>query len=206
MGGLGVIFFIAFYLVIALKVFGKFKASRYKWLVVALIVLIPSGDAVVGRLYLKYLCANEGGLKVYRVAERVEGFMEDGGIDDDWVKNGGYQFSESAPVNGLVTRYSRQPDGRIIKEESVMPKSKYRVRSIVLGQHDIYMRYQYEVADQAGIEVLATDTQIGFNGGWAERFLAQFSDAGGGGVAWCGNVSDGPVIRHREVISSSLKY
>lgn len=49
MGGLAVIFFIALYLVVAFKTVGKFRAPRYKWLVVGLFVLIPTGDAVVGR-------------------------------------------------------------------------------------------------------------------------------------------------------------
>ena len=60
MGGLGVLFCIGLYLFIAFKVIGAFKTSRYQWLVIALVVLIPSGDAVVGRWYLQHLCAKEG--------------------------------------------------------------------------------------------------------------------------------------------------
>lgn len=205
MGGLGVIFFIALYLVIAFKVVRKFKASRYKWLVVALIVLIPSGDAMVGRVYLKYLCAEDGGLKVYRVAEHVEGFMEAfGNIDDDWVKNGGYQFSESAPVNGLVTRYSRQPDGQIIKEEKVIPKSQYRVRLENVGQKDVYGR-SIDLVETADGKVLAMHTAIAFKGGWAERFLAQFNDAGVGNVAFCEASPQPAWVMRKVLITKSLK-
>jgi len=98
MGGLAVIFFIGFYIFIARKLFKRFDGSRYKWLVLVLIVLVPTGDAVVGRLYLKKLCAEEGGLKVYRVAEHVVGFMDDN--RDYWVQSDGYQFTEDYPVNG----------------------------------------------------------------------------------------------------------
>jgi hypothetical protein len=206
MGGLAVLFFIGLYFVIAFKVVGKFKASRYKWLAVALVVLIPSGDAVVGRLYLKYLCSKEGGLKVYRVAEHVEGFMSDTSWDGDyWLKNDGFKFSESRPVNGMVTRYSMQ-DGKLITENRVIPKSKYRLRSLHIGDtKNIYLRYQYVLDDMQSGEVLATHTEVGFNGGWAERFLAQFSDAGGGGVAWCTPVPwiGNPAV---EIITHSLKH
>lgn len=207
MGGLAVLFFIGLYFVIAFKVVGKFKASHYKWLVVALIVLIPSGDAMVGRAYLKYLCAKEGGLKVYRVAEHVEGFMEAfENIDDDWVKNGGYQFSESTPVNGLVTRYSRQ-NGQIIREDNVMPQSRYRVRLVNVGQKDVYGRSIDSVETVGGLDVLATYTAIAFKGGWVERFLAQFSDSGVGNVAFCG---ESPTAlsnwnSHQQVVIQSLK-
>ncbi|MDO8262338.1 MAG: hypothetical protein Q7T21_03835 [Gallionella sp.] len=201
MGGLAVIFFVALYVVIAFKVVGKFKASRYKWLAVALIVLIPGGDAVVGRVYLKYLCADEGGLKVYRVAEHVEGFMDD--YRDYWVKNREYQFSEDFLLNGKVTRYSKQ-NGQIVREGNVMPRSQYRVSSSFGNTKDLYLRSQFVVETLQG-EVLATDTQISFNGGWAERFLALFSDAGGGTVAWCTNTELDPVIRHRRIVLNTLK-
>jgi hypothetical protein len=203
MGGLAALFFIGLYFVIAFKVFGKFKASRYKWLVVALVILIPSGDAVVGRLYLKYLCAKEGGLKVYRVAEGVEGFMDAFSHSDYWIKKHGYQFSEDRLTNGMTTRYSKL-NGNIVQENNVIPRSQYRVNSTFGNTKDINLKSQFVVETLQG-EVLATDTQVAFNGGWAERFLAQFSDAGGGAVAWCTNTELDPVIRHRRIVSSTLK-
>lgn len=205
MGGLAVLFFIVLYLVIAFKVVGKFKASRYKWLAVALVILIPSGDAVVGRVYLKYLCAKEGGLKVYRVAEKVDGFMDDAAVTEYWAKELGYQFVEGKASSGNYFRYTKNDD-KFIREDKVSPISKYRVRSLHIDDtRNLYMSEQYQVENISTGEILATNTQIGFNGGWAERFLAQFSDAGGGGVAWCWNVTTDPINRHNEVILGSLK-
>ena len=187
MGGLAVLFFIVLYLVIAFKVVGKFKGSRYQSLVLGLAVLIPSGDAMVGRLYLKYLCAKEGGLKVYRVAEHVEGFMSNGTHSDYWVQERGYQYGEDRLANGLTTRYSKQGD-KVIREDNVSPKSKYKLNLLNLGDaRHIFMRQQFAVEAVNSTEILATDTQVYFNGGWAERFLAAFSDAGGGSVSRCDN-------------------
>lgn len=203
MGGLGVLFCIGLYLFIALKVIGTFKTSRYQWLVITLVVLIPSGDAVVGRWYLQQLCAKEGGLKVNRVVEHVEGFMDD--YRDYWVKEGGYQFVESYPEDGRVTRYSKQGE-QIIKEENVVPKSQYRLRSLDSGSiRNMYLRDRYVIDDVKSGEVLATDTQIAFNGGWAERFLAQFSDAGGGTVAWCINTELDSIVRYKRLVATTLK-
>jgi len=202
MGGLAVLFFIALYLVIAFKVVGKFKASRYKWMVVALVVLIPSGDAVVGRIYLKYLCAKEGGLKVYRVAEHVEGFMGNGTHNDYWVKERGYQFAEDRPVSGMTTRYSNK-NGQIIREDNVLPNSRYKLSLLNFGQvKHFYMRQQYVLETMNSGEILATDNQIYFNGGWAEKFLAAFSDAGGGSVARCDNSR----LDYENLVTSVLKH
>jgi len=124
---------------------------------------------------------------------------------DNWLKNDGFQFSESPPVNGRVMRYSMQ-DGNLITEKNVMPKSKYRLRLLHIGDTtNIYLRYQYVLDDMQSGEMLATHTEIGFNGGWAERFLAQFSDAGGGGVAWCTPApwTGNPAV---EIVTNSLKH
>lgn len=206
MGGLAVVFFIGIYIAIAYWVFKRFDGSNFRWLVVALAVLIPSGDAIVGRLYLKHLCAEEGGLKVSRVVEHVDGFMDyafSGG--DYWVKERGYQFTEDRPVNEMTTRYSKQ-NGQISRENNVLPQSQYRVRSEYVGSlRDPYLRHVFLVETIPNRETLATDTQIAFNGGWAERFIALFSDAGGGTVAWCTNTEKQPDVRYEKIISTVLK-
>lgn len=205
MGGLAALFFVGLYISIAYWVFRRFEGSNFRWLVLALAVLIPSGDAVVGRLYLKHLCAEEGGLRVYRVAEHVDGFMDDYG--DYWVKEGKYNFSEQFSAGGKsVMRYSKQ-DGQIVREDNVLPMSRYGVGLKNMGSvHDRYLRNIFLVESIPNGEILATDTQIAFNGGWAERFIAQFSDSGGGTVAWCTNAELDPVVRHRRIVSSTLKY
>lgn len=199
MAGLGVLFFIGLYLFIAYKIIKSTNTKRTKWLAVVIMVLIPTADEVVGRIYLQHLCATEGGLKVYRVAQGVEGFMSDGSEDVLAVEKYGYKFSESRPLNGRVSRYSKVNE-QIVKETDVLPKSNYRVRYQTTGQKDVYMRQALVVETFPGGEVLATDTQIGFSGGWADRFVAKF---GSGSRVWC--KSKDVNARHRELIVSSLK-
>lgn len=49
------------------------KTRKGKWLkglaTVAIFVLIPTWDAILGTIYFRYLCATEGGVHVYKVVE-----------------------------------------------------------------------------------------------------------------------------------------
>lgn len=203
MGGLAVFSLIGLYIFAGYKFVKSIRPGYRKWLAIAALALIPTADAVVGRVYLRHLCATEGGLKVHRVAEGVEGFMSDGrDVSGMYVEKYGYEFSEGTPLNGRVNRYSKN-NGQIVKEKDVLPKSKYRVRYLTTGQKNTYMKQTLIVETFPGTEVLATDTQIGFNGGWAVRFLGGFSDAGSSRV-WCDR--EDILVRKREIIASSLKH
>jgi hypothetical protein len=78
----------------------------------------------------------------------------------------------------------------------------YRITSVLIGKNNFYSRSILAVETFPEKDVLATDLQIGFNGGWAERFLGGFSDAGAGSVAWCD--SEDVLVRKKEMIQSSL--
>lgn len=125
-----------------------------------------------------------------------------GGVDGLYVEKYGYEFSEGPPVNGRVTRYSKH-NGRIVKEKDVLPQSKYRLSSLTTGRKSTYRKDTLIVETFPEGEVLATDTQIGFNGGWALRFLGGFSDAGPSRVR-CER--EDILVRIREIIASTLKH
>lgn len=200
MGGIAIIFFAAAYVYAAVWLFKRTRGPWRRGLVLALAVLIPTGDAVVGRIQLNHLCEAESGVKVFRVAEHVEGFM-DIWATDYWVAAGGYRFVESPPVNGVVTRYSRK-NGQIVKEDRVPPISQYRVvegRTSIKGR---YLKDWYAVETAQG-EVLATNTRIAFKGGWVARFLASFY-AASPAMAGCPGLERNPTVRHRTLVSSVL--
>jgi len=203
MGGLAVLFFIGLYIAGAIWLVRLRKTRRAKWIAAVIALLLPTTDAVLGRIYLQHLCNTEGGLKVYRVVKGVKGFMEQGATTDYWVKHYGYQFTEGPIPGGKYNRFSRQ-DGKIIQEWDVLkPKSKYRVKFVSKNQRGIYGQSVYMVDVIETGEVLALDTAIFFNGGWAERFLGAFSDAGAGPVAFC----KGPLVNRRvNIVTNSLKH
>lgn len=201
MSGLGVLFFIGLYFFIAYQIVKATKTKRTKWLAIAILVLIPTADEVVGRIYLQHLCATEGGLKVYRVINGAEGFMYSLGPTDYWVKERGYQFNETPSSNGRVVRFSKK-NGKIIREDDVASKSLYRLKSYIEGEKDSYLKYKLEMSVISNGEILATHDQIGFKGGWVARLLATF---GGSNPAWCTNVTAYPEMRTNEIILSTLK-
>ena len=118
MGGLGVLLVVGLYLFVAYKVVNSAQTRKGRWLLVALMTLIPTADAIVGRLYLHHLCSTEGGLKVNRVVNDVDGFITDSAATDEWIKGHGYQFTEGNPVNGLVRRFSWR-NGSVVREDAL---------------------------------------------------------------------------------------
>lgn len=209
MGGLGVLFFVGLYFLIAYKVTKAVGSKWFKAVVIIVALLIPTADAIYGRIKLKRMCEAEAGLRVYRVAEHVKGVADETtsyASAEYWVGEQGYQFSErTAPIAGKVDRFFRGADGLVSLEKSVLPKSEYRLRRIYPDWKTTYARDVFLIENIATGEVLATQTWLAFNGGWAERFLAKFSDAGGGNVAHCSNVPDFGYHNHK-LVNNILKH
>ena len=74
MGGLLGLLLIGLYIGGAYKIVQWIKPIWGKTLAVVVVVLIPTADAVYGRIKLKQMCEADGGLKIYRTVEGVEGF------------------------------------------------------------------------------------------------------------------------------------
>lgn len=204
MGGLAVLFLMWSYFALTVSALILIRPIWAKGLVLVLALLIPTADAVYGRYKLKQMCEAEAGLKVYKVVHGVEGFMAST-ADADSLNKYGYQFMEGANPPHYY-RFSKQ-NGQIAIEENVTPKSQYRLSLNFIGDmKDRYIKNQYVMDSMIKDEVLATDTQIAFNGGWAERFLAQFSDSGGGTVAWCTNTELDVLKRIDRIITSTLNH
>src|SRR3989304_2288943 len=104
---------------VAYKVVRRIKPNWGKALAVAVFVLIPTADAVYGRIKLKQLCEAEGGVKIYRTVEGVEGFY---GFPmspaPEWLTKHGYRFLEGTDYpDGKPMRMKLGPDGKVIEEK-----------------------------------------------------------------------------------------
>jgi hypothetical protein len=175
-------------------------------------LLIPTADAMYGRYKLQQKCATEAGLKVYKVVHNVKGFM--GYADEAMITKNGYSFVESERTRGKYYRISLN-NGNIVINENVTPKSIYRYRLIRdfempnYNKNQTYSRTERVIENIATGEVLATYTHLAFTGGWVERLLATFSDAGPGNVAWCSTEPflNKPYVDPIELlITSTLKH
>ena len=204
MGGLGFVIVIAAYLAIAVAVVRALKRKSMRYAAIAVFLLIPSADAITGRIYLEKKCATEGGLKVYRVVENVDGFlMADNMPGEHWLKNYGFRFAEGDPTPDNKVNRIHKENGNIVQEWNVPSKALFRSRFIRGSDDDIYLRSEAVVEVIASGEVLAKYTGIYFRGGWAERFLSGFSDARGDISSRCDEWR--PEVFRQESILGALK-
>ena len=156
------------------KVLKRVKPYWGKALVIVIALLIPTADAVYGRHKLKRLCAQEGGLHIYRVVEGVKGF-ESPSIrpDKGWLGIGKYQFMEGKELgsSGKRSRLSLRPDGTYLHEVDITPMSEYAYKYKPGNLKDIYLRDEDLVYVRATGEVLGRYVNISYAGGWLERAI-----------------------------------
>ena len=78
MAGLLILVVIGFYVFlskfIVKKVYEKTQSVKMKYIALAVMVLIPTWDIVLGYPIYKYLCVTEPRVKVYKTVDNVEGF------------------------------------------------------------------------------------------------------------------------------------
>lgn len=200
MGGLLVLALIAGYIWCAAKLFRRVSPYWAKALVVVAVILIPTADAVYGRIKLRQMCEAEGGLRIYRVIEGAEGFDDPTTPPfDEWISKYGYRIVEGNEINGKESRLSLLPDDNILRENDIFPSSKYIYELDKGDYRDTYHRIESRVRVRDSGEVLSRAINIRYAGGWFERFV-------GGLYASTGNAGNcGPIIYPVELITKTLR-
>lgn len=172
MGGLFVLFLLGLYIWGAYKIVRWIRPVWGKALVVVAVLLIPTADAVYGRIKLKQMCEADGGLKVFRTAEGVEGFRVAHRPETEWLTKYGYKFVEGQDSAGKPMRLSLGPDGKIVEERDVQLKSRYGFEYSGRDFGAGYARGESVIRDLHTREVLARNLNFSYEGGWIERFVA----------------------------------
>jgi hypothetical protein len=187
MGGLLVLSLIAGYIWGATKLFKSVGPYWTKALVVVAAILIPTVDAVYGRIKLKQMCETEGGLHVYRVVEGVDGFeSSDSQPTEGWLKMHKYQFVEGRWNDGKLFRLSVKSDGTTLHEFGIAPKSEYFFEINPGDPSNTYFRIEWTVRTRNSGELLGRFVNIGYKGGWFEQLVGSLY-AAGGPVDRCGS-------------------
>lgn len=117
--GLSILLALVAYVWLARFVAKRIKNRTAKYTVIAIFILIPTWDVIPGKLYFKQLCEKEGGLKIYKTVEDVEGYrVYPGatGLGPEAVEKYGYKFEERGSGRNF-TRYTLGPDGKVIRQE-----------------------------------------------------------------------------------------
>lgn len=195
MGGLLVFALFGLYLWLSYLLARRINPIWLKALTVVVLVLIPTADAVYGRVKLKQMCEAEGGLKIIRSVEGIEGLFGGNSLpEDEWITKEGYKFIEGRSFKGKNVRKERGETGALVTLSDINIKSKFGLGSTNGNRATTFTRTElfiYEIATQ---DKLATFTNITFRGGWVERLIAGlysgFPNSGGcemkdfGSISW----------------------
>ena len=206
MGGLLVLFLFGLYLWVAYKLVRKSRPVWLKVIVVLVFVLIPTADAVYGRVKLREMCKSEGSLKIYKTVEGVDGFYEPRTPDEAWILKHKFTFAEGRGMsNGkdTIDRLILTRDGSTRLEKDVTPRSKYRFRFVPGNRADIYLQDDFYVETFDSGEVLGRMRNYNYAGGWIERFIATIYAQRGS----AGTCELNPNVRElqRELILATLR-
>lgn len=183
MGGLAILLIVVLYIALAVWLVVRAKGWWRKAAVGLIAFLLPTADGYLGRMYVEHLCAKDGGLKVYRVVEGVEGVL---GLAPDLqtLKRTGYRFIEidraTVDPKRAYWRIERTPDGQIQEGFDAKPRAKYKIerKHGGTGFPTRVAISDMQVRELTSGEVTARIRKYSGGVGWAERFLAQFTGAG----------------------------
>jgi hypothetical protein len=184
----------------------KIKPWWGKIYVIAAFALIPTTYAVYGLIKFERLCKDEGGLKIYRTAQGVDGFYSPF-ADESVLTKYGFAFVESGLSPGTYVRLSRSPKGNIVEEKIESLKSRYIYRvvryKVVRGYlRDTYMKDASQMIVRDTNEVLGEFTNFNFAASWAERLgVSIVVGRGNGGIC---NL-ESPQQIQEQLIGSTLK-
>lgn len=167
-------------------------SSRLAAFVLAIFILAPSVDAVAGRVVLKKRCARDGKIRVFERVSGVDGLRADS-VYESSPQYYGYRFIEGREFRDPDTAQYRVDRaereglvGTATLLRRVQPIAKYELVEEYAKRSGYYFQSSHIAVREidSGHELASFDW-IEFRGGWAERFIASFSDAGPGIAAAC---------------------
>jgi hypothetical protein len=177
MGGLAILFFIGLYGLVALYAL-VMMPGWWKLATLAAVLLIPTADSLWARYVTMPSVCKDAGLKIYKKADKAGG-LRLSTADESWVTKYGFPFVEGERFAGRYYRIAQSGE-QIIREEDVQPKARYLSDAQTVMVARGIGGTMYRVVDLSTGEILGRFVDFSYGGGWAERFLAAFTDAGPG--------------------------
>ena len=147
----------------------KVKAIWAKALLIGLFALIPAGDLLYGRVKLQLLCKAEGGLRVNRTVENVEGFLARS-AGDIWLRKLHYRFIETQNAK-TFSRFTLTPSGQLEERVIDKPLSSYRLERSE-DRLPPFLRVTHSIRKIDSGEILGTFVDFNYYGGWINRLIS----------------------------------
>ncbi len=142
MFGLLILGALILYIVFAIWIVKRQKTKRAKWIAIAILVLIPTWDQLIGRVYFYTLCTTQGGVKVYSTVELPSEFFDEGGVAKF------KPSKEKGVLSELMGKYTVTLEGDTISKLLRMEKDTFVVK------------------DSTRNQILGSDTSFLYFGGW----------------------------------------
>jgi hypothetical protein len=183
MVGLIFLFVLILYVGIAWLIVKALPSKKAKYIVIAAFALIPTWDVAPGWLYFWYLCETEGGVKVYKSVENVDGFLDKSQnmLGRDAVMKYGYQFMEGSEGGSQLYRYSNDPNGQLLREKIDESTSKYGVLNTSSRRPFNIRKFEDAIVDLKTHEKMAVRIKFFRAGNWVQAIVAPLF----GGGAFC---------------------
>lgn len=191
--GLVVLGVLLAYIAIGLGVASRVKGA-WRVLVIAVFVLIPTWDIIPGKIALSHYCEKEGGIRIYRSVDGVEGFLSlDGRVYEEYFKRYGYKYIEVAkevrnPKTGKLdgieyVRVTLGEDGKLREIVIDKPLSRFAYKKAPrLGEGQLewgIVRNIDRILDLQSGETLAKRAEIYWTGNWLQRITSPILGFGG---------------------------
>ena len=198
MGGLGLLILLIGYIWLA-KVAIKWAYHHLPRMaalaLLLLLVTLPFIDAIAGRIILKAKCNQQGDVVVLKSIADVEGIGIARSVLESSPSYYGYQYVEGGyaytDAPWMFQRAEIDPaSGQVQVIEKISPKARYLLLEGPRQDSAYFYQTRTTISDKLTDQVLASMDWFAFRGGWAERVMMAFSDAGPSQVAACGNFED----------------
>ena len=183
---LALIFYIGLALLVCYWIRRPFSTPTAKGIAQALtlltFVLIPTWDIIPGKLYFNHLCETEGGIKIYKTVEGVEGFYHFPGTEfwQEALNQYGYKYLEAGAEPSFY-RYSLQK-GNLAKENISELSSRYGVQVIGGTWQPLKFnvnKYETVITDIQTNDRLAVMKSFSHGGNWLQRRFKPLLGRGG---------------------------
>jgi len=163
------------YVFLARLIMKRMPSRKARYIVAAIFILIPTWDMIPSWLYLEYLCKTEGGLKIYKTVDNVEGFYEEDYYyqKENVLKTYGYKYLESREIGtGKFIRYVLGENSQITKEEVNNPISNFEFigRNINMRLPLTIYKDEYIIRDIRTKEILSMMKHFHSSGGWLKSW------------------------------------
>ena len=192
MTGLIVLGILVIYIAIAVGITTMAKGV-WKVLVIAVFILIPTWDIIPGKIALTHYCDTEGGIKIYRSVDGVEGFLSlDGRVYEEYFRRYGYKYVEierkvrdaqtGRPGAPQYVRVTLGEDGKLKEQEIAKPASQYAEK--LIGNYEIIPwlgigGFADSIIDLRTNAIIGEYKEIGWGGNWIQRHAAPILGGGG---------------------------